>query len=151
MFGGNSNWRGPVWMPANILILRSLLYLYSYYGDDLKVACPTRSDQEFTLYQIAEEIARRLLRIFLPDENGKRAVFGGAEKPQKDPHWRDHLLFYEYFHGEDGSGIGASHQTGWTGALATVLALFGSLQKEDLLESGMYGLMQSISGQSREK
>jgi len=151
MFGGNSNWRGPVWMPANILILRSLLYLYSYYGDDLKVACPTRSNEEFTLYQIAEELSRRLLRIFLPDENGKRPVFGVADKFQNDPHWRDHLLFYEYFHGEDGSGIGASHQTGWTGALATVLALFGSLQKEDLLESGMYGLMQSLSGRSGER
>ncbi len=144
MFGGNSNWRGPVWMPANILILRSLLYLYSYYGDNFKVAYPTGSDQQLTLYQIAEKIAQRLLRIFLQDKKGKRAVFGGAEKFQTDPHWRDHLLFYEYFHGDDGSGIGASHQTGWTGTIATVLALFGSLQKEDLLDSGMYGLMQSL-------
>ncbi len=144
MFGGNSNWRGPVWMPANILILRSLLYLYSYYGDDFKVAYPTGSDQELTLYQVAEEISKRLLKIFLKNKNGKRAVFGGAEKFQTDPHWRDHLLFYEYFHGDDGSGIGASHQTGWTGTIATILALSGSLEKDDLLESGMYGVMQSL-------
>lgn len=144
MFGGNSNWRGPVWMPANILILRSLLYLYSYYGDDFKVAYPTGSDQKLTLYQIAKEIAQRLLNIFLQDKQGKRPVFGGAEEFQTDPHWRDHLLFYEYFHGDDGSGIGASHQTGWTGCIATVLALFGSVQKEDLLDSGIYGLMESL-------
>ncbi len=144
MFGGNSNWRGPVWIPANILILRSLLYLYSYYGDDFRVAYPTGSDEKLTLYQIAEQISQRLLRIFLRDDNGKRAVFGGAETFQNDPHWRDHLLFYEYFHGDDGSGIGASHQTGWTGTIATVQAILGSLKKEDLLTSGMYGLMQSL-------
>ena len=118
MFGGNSNWRGPIWMPVNALIIRALLQYYLYYGDDFTVECPTGSGRRMTLYQVAEEIARRLASIFLKDGDGRRPVFGGTRKFQEDPHWRDYLLFYEYFHGDNGAGLGASHQTGWTGVIA---------------------------------
>ena len=124
MFGGNSNWRGPVWFPMNLVILRGLIQLYRYYGDDLRVECPTGSGVEMTLLEIATEIATRLGRTFTDDADGKRPVFGGIEKFQSDPHWHDLLLFHEYFHGDNGAGIGASHQTGWTGTVA-VLFLFG--------------------------
>jgi len=125
MFGGNSNWRGPVWMPVNALIIRALLHYFSYYGDNFKIECPTGSGNLMNLFEVAREIANRLTRIFLRDENGRRPVFGGAEKFQRDPHWRDNLLFYEYFHGDNGAGIGASHQTGWTGVVATLIDFFG--------------------------
>jgi hypothetical protein len=124
MFGGNSNWRGPVWMPVNALIIRSLLNLYQFYGDDFKVECPTGSGQHMTLFEVAKEIGRRLSSIFVRDENGKRAVYGGTKKFQDDPYWKDYILFYEYFHGENGAGLGASHQTGWTGVIARSLDLF---------------------------
>lgn len=137
MFGGNSNWRGPVWMPVNTLILRALLHLYTYYGDDFSVECPTGSGRLMNLYQVAEEIAQRLMRIFLRNEQGERPVYGGTRKFQTDPHWRDYILFYEYFHGDNGAGIGASHQTGWTGTVATLLSVFGSLTAEELLKDGM--------------
>jgi hypothetical protein len=127
MFGGNSNWRGPVWMPINFLILRSLLNLYQYYGDDFRVECPTGSGKMMNLFQVAQEIGRRLGRIFFRDENGHRPVYGGTEKFQTDPYWRDCILFYEYFHGDNGAGIGASHQTGWTGAIANLIQLGGAL------------------------
>ena len=117
MFGGNSNWRGPIWMPVNALIIRALLQYYAYYGDDFTVECPTGSGRRMNLYQVAEEIGRRLAAIFLKDGNGRRPVYGGCRKFQEDPHWRDCLLFYEYFHGDNGAGLGASHQTGWTGVL----------------------------------
>jgi hypothetical protein len=143
MFGGNSNWRGPVWMPMNLLLIRALLVLYSYYGDTFWVECPTGSGQRRTLYQVAEFIADRLIGIFLRDDQGRRPVFGGADKFQNDPHWRDHLLFYEYFHGDDGAGIGASHQTGWTGAIALLLAVFGTVKPEDLKQDGF-----RVSGRS---
>ena len=136
MFGGNSNWRGPVWMPANILVLRALLQLYSYYGDDFRVECPTGSGQMMTLFEVAKEISDRLIRIFLRDETGCRPVYGGAAKFQQDPHWRDLILFYEYFHGDNGAGIGASHQTGWTGLVARLIQLFGSLEAARVLETG---------------
>ena len=116
MFGGNSNWRGPIWMPVNALIIRALLQYYSYYGDDFTVECPTGSGRQMNLYQVAEEIARRLANIFLKDKDGRRPVYGGTRKFQDDPHWRDCILFYEYFHGDNGAGLGASHQTGWTGS-----------------------------------
>lgn len=148
MFGGNSNWRGPVWIPANILIIRALLSLYTYYGDDFQIECPTTTGTPCNLFQIAEMIAERLFRIFLPDAQGRRAVFGGSEKFQTDPHWHDHLLFYEYFHGEDGSGLGASHQTGWTGALATLLTIFGSLAPADLSAAGMQRVTASLASTS---
>jgi hypothetical protein len=146
MFGGNSNWRGPIWMPANILITRALLALYAYYGEDFQIECPTGSGIQRNLFQVAEMIAERLLHIFLPDKHGRRPVFGGTEKFQTDPHWRDYLLFYEYFHGENGSGLGASHQTGWTGALATLLTIFNSLAQEDLTATGMRQVMATLAG-----
>ena len=122
MFGGNSNWRGPIWMPVNALIIRALLQYYSYYGPEFTVECPTGSGQQMNLFQIAEEIGRRLANIFLRDSNGRRPVFGGVEIFQDDPHWRDYLSFYEYFHGDNGAGLGANHQTGWTGLIARSLA-----------------------------
>jgi hypothetical protein len=100
MFGGNSNWRGPIWMPVNVLLIRALMQYYLYYGDNFKIECPTRSGNSMNLFEVAREIANRLTRIFLRDENGRRPVFGGAEKFQHDPYWRDNLLFYEYFHGD---------------------------------------------------
>ena len=134
MFGGNSNWRGPIWMPVNALIIRALLQYYAYYGDQFKVECPTGSGRQMTLYQVAEEISRRLANIFLKDENGRRPVYGGAGKFQDDPNWRDCLLFYEYFHGDNGAGLGASHQTGWTGVVARTLHLFATMTAERTLE-----------------
>jgi hypothetical protein len=136
MFGGNSNWRGPIWMPVNALIIRALLHYYSYYGENFKIECPTGSGKLMNLFEVAREIANRLTRIFLRDEAGRRPVYGGAEKFQSDPHWRDLLLFYEYFHGDNGAGIGASHQTGWTGIVATLIELFGRLDAGALLASG---------------
>jgi hypothetical protein len=135
MFGGNSNWRGPVWMPVNILILRALLQFYLYYGDDFKIECPTGSGNLMTLYEVTMEIGHRLSRTFLRDVNGKRPVYGGASKFQDDPHWRDAILFYEYFHGDNGAGIGANHQTGWTGLVARVTQMLGYLDAHELLHS----------------
>jgi hypothetical protein len=124
MFGGNSNWRGPVWMPMNGLLIRALLNLYQFYGNDFKVQCPTGSGKNMTLYEVAKELGRRLSSIFLRDARGKRPVYGGTKKFQEDPYWKDYILFYEYFHGDNGAGLGASHQTGWTGIIARVLDLF---------------------------
>ena len=134
MFGGNSNWRGPVWMPVNALLLRALLNLYQFYGDDFKVECPTGSGKYMTLYEVAKELARRLSSIFLRDASGKRPVYGGTKKFQEGPQWRDYILFYEYFHGDNGAGLGASHQTGWTGIIARSLDLFARLQPADALQ-----------------
>jgi hypothetical protein len=136
MFGGNSNWRGPIWMPVNVMLMRALLNYYLYYGDSFKVECPTGSGNLMNLYEVSEEINRRLTSIFLRDEEGKRPVFGGAEKFQHDPHWRDHILFYEYFHGDNGAGLGASHQTGWTGLVARMLQLHGIIDAKTYLEMG---------------
>ncbi|HEY7207725.1 MAG TPA: hypothetical protein VH416_05745 [Gaiellaceae bacterium] len=143
MFGGNSNWRGPVWFPTNILVIRALLQLYEFYGDDFKVECPTGSGNEVTLFEAAHEIAQRLGGIFLRDEDGRRPVFGGNETFQTDPHWRDHLLFYEYFHGDNGAGLGASHQTGWTGLVALLLHGLGRLEASDILAKGWAALVPS--------
>jgi len=136
MFGGNSNWRGPVWMPVNMLLIRGLLSYYLYYGNDFKIECPTGSGNFMNLFEVAHEISNRLTNIFLRDAKGRRPVFGGAEKFQTDPYWRDHLLFYEYFHGDNGAGIGASHQTGWTGLVAKLIEFFGSINQEELLVGG---------------
>jgi hypothetical protein len=136
MFGGNSNWRGPIWMPVNALLIRALLNFYSYYGDSFKVECPTGSGHLMNLFEVASEIASRLANIFLKDQNGRRAVFGGNEAFQQDPHWHDYLVFYEYFHGDNGAGIGASHQTGWTGLVASLIRLFGRLDAKQYLELG---------------
>jgi len=136
MFGGNSNWRGPIWMPVNVLLIRALMQYYLYYGDNFRIECPTRSGNAMNLFEVAREIADRLTRIFLRNETGRRPVFGGAEKFQSDPYWRDHLLFYEYFHGDNGAGIGASHQTGWTGLVAPLIEIFGRLDARTYLEGG---------------
>jgi hypothetical protein len=135
MFGGNSNWRGPVWMPVNALILRGLLNLYSFYGDEFKVQCPTGSGRYMTLFEVAKEIKRRLAEVFLRDTSGRRPVYGGSKQFQEDPHWRNLILFYEYFHGDNGAGLGASHQTGWTGLVAFVMDFFGRLDAKTWLES----------------
>jgi len=132
MFGGNSNWRGPIWMPVNVLLIRALMQYYLYYGDNFRIECPTGSGNSMNLFEVAREIANLLTRIFLRDEAGRRPVFGGAGKFQNDPYWRDNLLFYEYFHGDNGAGIGASHQTGWTG----LVEIFGKLDAETFLEAG---------------
>jgi hypothetical protein len=118
MFGGNSNWRGPIWIPVNVMLIRALLQFYLYYGDNFKVECPTGSGNLMNLFEVSKEISTRLQRIFLRDQNERRPVYGGIEKFQTDPHWKDYLLFYEYFHGDNGAGIGACHQTGWTGSVA---------------------------------
>lgn len=136
MFGGNSNWRGPIWMPVNALVIRALLNYYIYFGDDFKVECPTGSGRQMTLYQVAEELARRLSAIFLKDRNGRRPVYGGTRKFQEDPHWRDLVLFYEYFHGDNGAGLGASHQTGWTGIVARMMHLFATTTPDQALQRG---------------
>jgi hypothetical protein len=135
MFGGNSNWRGPIWMPVNGLIVRALLQMYPFYGPDFKVECPTGSGNYMTLFEVAKEIGRRNASIFLRDVNGQRPVYGGTKKFQDDPHWRDYILFYEYFHGDNGAGLGASHQTGWTGLIARALDIFARVKQEDLLLS----------------
>jgi hypothetical protein len=133
MFGGNSNWRGPIWMPMNALLVRALLVLYMFYGDDFKVECPTGSGTFMTLFEVSREIARRLSSIFVRDANGRRAVYGGARKFQDDPHWRDYVLFYEYFHGDNGAGLGASHQTGWTGLIARLLDMYARMEPAAVL------------------
>ena len=135
MFGGNSNWRGPVWMPVNLLIVRALLNLYGFFGDDFKVQCPSGSGQYMTLFEVAREIERRLSGTFLRDASGRRPVYGGTKKFQEDPHWRDLILFYEYFHGDNGAGLGASHQTGWTGTVAFMLDFFGRIDAKTVLET----------------
>ncbi|MBW7940982.1 MAG: glucosidase, partial [Candidatus Kuenenia stuttgartiensis] len=121
LFGGNSNWRGPIWFPMNFLIIESLQKFHHYYGDDFKIECPTGSGNFMTINDVANELSRRLTRIFLQNKDGNRPVFGYSEKIQKDPHFRNYLLFHEYFHGDTGRGAGASHQTGWTGLVAKLL------------------------------
>jgi hypothetical protein len=135
MFGGNSNWRGPVWMPVNVLIVRALMNLYAFYGDDFTVECPTGSGHRMTLFEVAREIGRRLTSTFLRDAGGRRPVYGGTTRFQEDPHWRDLILFYEYFHGDNGAGLGASHQTGWTSLVAPMLDLFGWADAGSLLDA----------------
>ena len=146
MFGGNSNWRGPIWMPVNGLIIRALLQYYAYYGDGFTIECPTGSGRQMTLYQVAEELARRLSAIFLRDSHGRRPVYGGTRTFQEDPHWRDLLLFYEYFHGDNGAGLGASHQTGWTGIVARTMHLFATTSAEQMLERGKLAAVDQDEG-----
>jgi len=121
LFGGNSNWRGPIWFPVNYLLIEALQQFHWYYSDDFKVECPTGSGIFLTLAEVADELSQRLIRIFKRDAEGRRAVFGRNDLLQRDPHFRDYLLFYEYFHGDDGSGLGASHQTGWTALVAKLI------------------------------
>ena len=136
MFGGNSNWRGPIWMPVNALLIRALLSYYSYYGDSFKIECPTGSGNMMNLFQVSREIASRLERIYLRDKWGRRPVYGGTEKFQTDPNWKDYLLFFEYFHGDNDAELKASHQTGWTGLIAKMIELFGRLEERQFLEGG---------------
>ena len=121
LFGGNSNWRGPVWFPVNFLLIESLQKFHHFLGDDFTVECPTGGGKEMNLWEVAGELSRRLIALFLPDEEGRRPIHGGTERFQRDPHWREHLLFHEYFHGDDGAGLGASHQTGWTALVAKLI------------------------------
>jgi hypothetical protein len=125
LFGGNSNWRGPIWFPVNYLLIESLQKFHHYFGDDVKVECPTGSGQMMTLSEVATELSRRLSCVFLRDEKGRRPVFGDVERFQQDPNWRDLVPFHEYFHGDTGRGVGASHQTGWTGLVAKLLQQSG--------------------------
>jgi hypothetical protein len=136
VFGGNTNWRGPIWLPINLLIIRALLNFYLYYGDTLRVEFPTGSHHPMNLFDISKNIAGRLMKLFLPDENGRRPSYGRYEKFQNDPNWRDYLNFFEYFNADSGAGLGASHQTGWTGLIAALHQLFGGLDSQTLLESG---------------
>ena len=145
MFGGNSNWRGPIWMPVNVLIVRALVQYYLYYGDAFNIECPTGSGKLMNLYEVSRELTARLARIFLRDAGGRRAVYGGTEKFQTDPHWRDYILFYEYFHGDNGAGLGASHQTGWTGLIARLLQLYGAVDPQRLLAAGVAQQMSSAA------
>jgi hypothetical protein len=153
MFGGNSNWRGPIWMPVNALIIRALLQYHTYYGKEFTIECPTGSGRRMHLYGVAEEIARRLASIFLKDRDGRRPCHDGYGKFQDSPHWRDYPLFYEYFHGDTGAGVGASHQTGWTGVVARLLHLFASSTPEEFLELGakaaVVGIEPTTSGGGR--
>ena len=134
LFGGNSNWRGPVWFPINLLLIRALLTHYRYYGDSLKVECPTGSGTMMTLFEVAQELSRRLAGTFLRDGEGRRPVYGGTRLFQEDPHWRDLILFYEYFHGDNGAGLGASHQTGWTGVVARLIQSLGQFDAASVLD-----------------
>jgi hypothetical protein len=136
MFGGNSNWRGPVWMPINFLLYTSLLRLYAFFGEDFKVECPTGSGQMMTLLEVAKELGERLCRIFLRDGEGRRPAHGLAQRFRDDPHWRDLVLFYEYFHGDTGAGVGANHQTGWTGCVARIIQTNAVITKDLLLMPG---------------
>ncbi len=136
MFGGNSNWRGPIWMPVNALIIRALLQYYAYYGNEFTVECPTGSGRQMNLYQVAEELGRRLASMFLKGKDGQRPVNGGEKKLQEDPHWQDCIQFYEYFPGDNGAGLGASHQTGWTGLIARLMHFFATTTSEQVLELG---------------
>jgi hypothetical protein len=136
MFGGNSNWRGPIWMPVNIMLIRGLLNFYTYYGDNFKIDFPTGSGRQLNLFEVGREIADRLGNIFARNEQGKRPVYGGMDKFQNDPNWRDYILFHEYFHGDNGAGLGANHQTGWTGLVAKTIQLFGMMDGRTLLEEG---------------
>jgi hypothetical protein len=136
MFGGNSNWRGPIWFPVNLMIINALMQYYLFYGDSFRIECPTGSGQTMNLWQVAQEICRRLMATFLRGADGKRPVYGSARKFQEDPHWRDLILFYEYFHGDSGLGLGASHQTGWTGIVARLARLLHS-DAAAVLESGL--------------
>jgi hypothetical protein len=140
LFGGNSNWRGPVWFPVNFLLIESLQRFHHYYGDEFKVEFPARSRNMLTLWEVATELSRRLTSIFLREENGRRPVNGDIDKFQSDPHWRDLVQFYEYFHGDTGIGLGASHQTGWTGLVVKLLEQSGECCNRK---------MQATSGQAR--
>ena len=135
LFGGNSNWRGPIWFPVNYLLIESLQKFHHYLGDDFKVEFPVRSGQMLTLWEVAAELSRRMANIFLTDDKGQRPVYQGLDKFQNDPNWSDLILFHEYFHGDTGKGLGASHQTGWTGLIGKLLQQSGESRKHSRRES----------------
>jgi hypothetical protein len=135
MFGGNSNWRGPVWMPVNMLLYNSLLRLGAYYGDNFLVECPTGSGKLMNLFQVGKMLGERLISGFTKGADGRRPIYGENEKFQTDPHWRDNVLFYEYFNGDTGAGVGANHQTGWTGCIARIIQANGAFDEKDLMAS----------------
>ena len=145
MFGGNSNWRGPVWMPINVLLIRALFNLYQFYGDDFKVECPTGSGKYMTLFEVAQELSRRLTSIFLRNTSGRRPVYGATRKFQDDRLWSDYILFYEYFHGDNGAGLGASHQTGWTGLIARIMDITARLTADTALQTGKDQVMAQLT------
>ena len=147
LFGGNSNWRGPVWLPINILIIRAILSYYLYYGDEFMVECPTGSGNMKTLFEVAKELTHRLLSIFKQNNDGSRIVFGNSGKFKSDIHWKDNVLFYEYFHGDSGAGLGASHQTGWTGTVAYLIHLLGHLDQETFLKEGILSIYKNSSSE----
>ena len=152
MFGGNSNWRGPVWMPVNIMLIRALQQFYLYYGDNFKIECPTGSGKQMNLFEVSRELSDRLTSTYTRDEEGKRPVFGGSEKFQTDPHWRDHILFYEYYHGDNGAGLGASHQTGWSGVVAKLIQVYGILDPKEFLNAGKKaGFMKGTENTGKQK
>ena len=144
LFGGNSNWRGPVWMPVNMLLIQSLRKMYSYYGDEFTVECPTGSGTNMNLWQIADELARRVSHIFLRNGQDWRPLYGGTKTFQTDRHWRDLILFYEYFHGDNGAGMGASHQTGWTGLVAWLLMSRAILKPDQILKKGFDAVAMNV-------
>ncbi|HTB60080.1 MAG TPA: glucosidase, partial [Polyangia bacterium] len=133
MFGGNSNWRGPIWAPINALLVRACIQMYSFYGDDFKVECPTGSGVYMNLYEVGQELSNRMAGLFLRDHQGHRPIYGGTKKFQEDPNWKDLITFSEYFHGDNGAGLGASHQTGWTAVIPGLMTLFGRLTPQMVL------------------
>jgi hypothetical protein len=149
MFGGNSNWRGPVWMPINVMIIRALLNFYMYYGDNFKIECPTGSGKMMNLFEVSKDLGERLSSIFTRNEDGKRPVYGGTEKFQNDPNWNDYILFYEYFHGDNGAGLGASHQTGWTGVVAKIIQLYGVLDAKKVLDDGKQSVFENLDEKNK--
>jgi Mannosylglycerate hydrolase MGH1-like glycoside hydrolase domain len=140
MFGGNSNWRGPIWMPMNFMLIRALQHLYLFYGDAFQVECPTGSGRQMNLFEVAREISKRLVGLFVRGSAGHRPFYGTCQKFQTDHNWRDHLIFPEYFHGDTGAAVGASHQTGWTGLVATLIQLRGCLDADQVLKEGKKGV-----------
>ena len=139
LFGGNSNWRGPVWFPINFLLIEALQKHHYFHGDDFKVECPTGSGHEATLWEVTTDLTRRLIGIFLRDEDGRRPVNGGRRKFDDDPHWRDLIAFHEYFHGDTGAGLGAGHQTGWTGLVAKLIQQYGEYALQNRSPTAMEG------------
>ncbi len=151
MFGGNSNWRGPVWMPVNLMLVRALQQFYLYYGENFKIECPTGSGNLMNLFEVSKEISNRLSSTFTRDKQGNRPVYGGTDKFQNDPHWRDLILFYEYYHGDNGAGLGASHQTGWSGVVAKLIQIYGQLDAGQFLKGGISSVFEKSSGSTVKK
>jgi hypothetical protein len=149
MFGGNSNWRGPIWMPMQLMLIRALVNQYAHLGNDFKVECPVGSGRQLNLLQVSQELARRLSRLFIRNKGGRRPAHGDHSR-WNDEHWRDHVLFYEYFHGDTGAGIGASHQTGWTGVIAFLIQGFTEIDSEQVLEKGMTALTEASAEAARD-